>query len=1176
MSKILLVGDIHFKDRKLAEVAEAWDRTVDMACRENVDFILHPGDVFHHANVFGKDATVGTIYDAFLAPMRSRPGRPNFFVIPGNHDIAGPEDKDALAPLEGQSWVTVKRKPGVYPIVEGEDGGVAVAIVPWISRAVLFAKLIAGGSSPEESKEKIEAGIKSIFKVVAKQTAEYKEKGYLVIFLAHMEVTGAVLDSGETQAGGAFEFSPKGLAAIGADAYALGHIHKRQRIPGLPGKNDGYLGSLCQTNFGEQSNKPAVRLLEIGSDWTIESDKWIENTHSPRYFTAIDELDGLEWRENIDYVKLRADEKPANLPPGVLFEKKPNLTIRKKEDEDKDGVSAMDAESSLDDLLSAWKEASGCEVDIKDLLAGAATITTPPSVASVGSLDRINRIALRNVTTHKDTNMDLSDTDGVIAVQGPNGAGKTTALEAPLVAWYGTSPNRSLATLIPTSGGKDGSFIEVEFSSQGKEFIARREFAAKKKAKGYLTEKGKKKPIAGPGMKETTKECASRVGDMDLVLAGIFSSQGDAGSLLDLDPSNRKELFAGLMGTDKFLPMSEDAKSKSKGRLDKAEAHEARAETLRKDLESDDADDESLEKLKVEEQKAGALLAKKRFDLDKVATKLKGMQRDNARREPLIERLEDLKQTRSETHTAGVEAKAELAKLKESSPESAEEDLAKARAAAQELEEIKTQHAALKTQRAGKMAEASEKREQASSIRESRSKAYSVALEEAKKKSEEIRANRSKKKDEIDGKMQAIRDELSSAKTEEKMMTKKVGLLEGFPDEEVCRECPLSKDGIEARDGIEEKEKQVKALESRIEKGTDKLEEFAKKTNQMVDEASFVAAEKDFQPEEITRASALDNEADEIETAAEEMVPPPGMKEKANELRSLAETVPTLEEKARQARDTEIEAARLETQLQEMRDKHKGLGEEIKKLEKDIPEEKDVNPLLEETSNKTKEIEDLNQENNERAKEIGRQESIVEQNRKKKEEMEQESALAKTEKGNGKVFSELTRAFGRDGIPQMLVENTLPRFQDIMNKLLVDLDGGWSIRVSSQKASKKGTVKETIDIPVDDGDGERDIGTYSGGEKKMLKYVVRIAFAALQSERHGKGLKVHVLDEPVDALDDDRAGLFVEMVGKLTTYFNQIFVISHNARILSTIPMKIKFDKTTDKVSTVSVLASRT
>jgi exonuclease SbcC len=1170
MTKILIAGDVHLKARRLAETAEAWERVVRTAIDEGASHILQAGDVFDHANVFGKEATVGTIYDAFLAPLRG--GEVKVLLISGNHDIAGPKDKDALAPVEGHSWATVLRQPGSHVLEEGDGGGITVVAVPWVSRAVLFARMTSAGMNPDEAKEKIEEGISDIFRVLAGQVAEAKEKGHLVIFMGHMEVTGALWDNGEVQADGAFEFSPAGMGALGADAYAIGHIHKRQPIPGLPNPHDGYLGSICQNTYGE-SHVPATRLIEVADDWTIASDRLIPNKHSPRYY-AVDEegLEELDYREGIDHVELRGDEKPADLPPGVTFKRNPSRAARKVDGR----ATSLDAGSSLKDLLGAWAAQSGCELAVDDLLAAATEISAPPSMSSVGSLDRIDRILLRGVTCHEDTELDLSGMTGVVAVEGANGAGKTSAMEAPLLAWYGETPSRSVADLIPI-GRKKACLLEVDFTSQGQSFVARREFKRGKKSishKAFLYEEGNKEPVAGPGVKETRKECSVKVGDMDLVLASVFSSQGDAGSLVDVEPADRKDLFAGLMGTDKFIKMAEDARSRARGESAKAEAIEARVSDLRRDLGSEEDDAAKLDSLRGEREQAEEDLEEVLAAVEKAKEALDEARESNARRGPMATQLAELKERKSTVHARGVDSKKKKAELEATLRDDAEERLAAARKARDELDAAGKKRTAAIEKKSAMDAEAAGKESEASSVREARARAYSEEVKESQKKATALRAEREGKRVRIDDKIQALRDQASSARAELAMMRKTASSLEGFPDEEPCRECLLAKDGIEARDGAEGKQEEVDVLDGRIKTGESKLAGFVAKTDEMADEAGRVPPEDEFMAEERLRADALDAEAGKIKEQAAKLAPPPPGEDE--EKRALADSIEDVEEEIAGMAGARAEIASLDTLLSELRSEHEELKGRVATLEGEIPEERDEAGAKATLRGAEKTAEGTRARLDGLATNIGRQEAVVKQNEKNRRELDEQSDKGAEASRKAGLLSALAAAFGRDGIPQMLVENALPRFQDVMNELMGELEGTWSIRVASQKTTGSGTTKEVIDIPVDDGDGEREIGTYSGGEKKLLKHVVRIAFAALQAERHGKGLKVLILDEALDALDDERAGVFVQIIDRLTRYFNQIFIVSHNVRILSSIPAKIQFSREPGRPSKVVVAAMST
>jgi len=110
---------LHFRSQKLDDIATAWAVAVEWAYRHKVDIIVQTGDVFNHTNVYGREASTGTIFSKFLEPFLNREHQIPLFLIPGNHDIGLPRDKDALAPIEHYPWVKVVRRPSVINLNNG-------------------------------------------------------------------------------------------------------------------------------------------------------------------------------------------------------------------------------------------------------------------------------------------------------------------------------------------------------------------------------------------------------------------------------------------------------------------------------------------------------------------------------------------------------------------------------------------------------------------------------------------------------------------------------------------------------------------------------------------------------------------------------------------------------------------------------------------------------------------------------------------------------------------------------------------------------------------------------------------------------------------------------------------------------------------------------------------------
>lgn len=93
---------------------ETIERVIDAANEQNVDFMLVAGDLFD--NQTPKAGELGTIVAALKAAQAP------VFVLPGNHDPAGPRGPFASpiwANLAGTTVTTIE-KPGVFPIPGGE------------------------------------------------------------------------------------------------------------------------------------------------------------------------------------------------------------------------------------------------------------------------------------------------------------------------------------------------------------------------------------------------------------------------------------------------------------------------------------------------------------------------------------------------------------------------------------------------------------------------------------------------------------------------------------------------------------------------------------------------------------------------------------------------------------------------------------------------------------------------------------------------------------------------------------------------------------------------------------------------------------------------------------------------------------------------------------------------
>jgi exonuclease SbcC len=160
----------------------------------------------------------------------------------------------------------------------------------------------------------------------------------------------------------------------------------------------------------------------------------------------------------------------------------------------------------------------------------------------------------------------------------------------------------------------------------------------------------------------------------------------------------------------------------------------------------------------------------------------------------------------------------------------------------------------------------------------------------------------------------------------------------------------------------------------------------------------------------------------------------------------------------------------------------------------------------------------------------------------------------------------LDRAFGKDGVPALLIEQALPEIETRANELLERLsDGNMSVRFATQAAfknKKREDLKETLDILISDGSGTRDYELYSGGEAFRVNFAIRLALSELLAKRAGARLQTLVVDEGFGSQDALGRQHLIEAINQVKQDFSKVLVISHLDELKDAFPNRIEVEKT--------------
>ncbi|MHC1740279.1 MAG: AAA family ATPase [Anaerolineaceae bacterium] len=171
----------------------------------------------------------------------------------------------------------------------------------------------------------------------------------------------------------------------------------------------------------------------------------------------------------------------------------------------------------------------------------------------------------------------------------------------------------------------------------------------------------------------------------------------------------------------------------------------------------------------------------------------------------------------------------------------------------------------------------------------------------------------------------------------------------------------------------------------------------------------------------------------------------------------------------------------------------------------------------------------------------------------------------------------LERAFGKDGIPALLIEQALPEIESDANEILDRLsDGNMSVRFETQrefKDKKRDDRKETLDIIIHDGSGDRDYELFSGGEAFRINFAIRLALSRVLARRAGARLQTLVIDEGFGSQDAEGRQRLIEAINSVRGDFAKILVITHMEELKDAFSARIEVTKT-EHGSRVEVIAA--
>jgi exonuclease SbcC len=391
--------------------------------------------------------------------------------------------------------------------------------------------------------------------------------------------------------------------------------------------------------------------------------------------------------------------------------------------------------------------------------------------------------------------------------------------------------------------------------------------------------------------------------------------------------------------------------------------------------------------------------------------------------------------------------------------------------------------------------------------------------------------------------------DILSKVNEIKLLDKQAANLKGLPcadNPDMQGQCRLLASAVEAK-------KRIPQLEEYVEEKTKQLTAKSKDLQAALDEARKKAAEPN---PEVAQVKALEAEIANI-TVMPQM-----------EAKRLADKIHETRMAGEVLKQTLAEAGELEATMRQLAE------------QKTIVEaaEEAINTLDEERQKIDAEIDaDLPAEEALYSKEINLKEtraalSFHEQGKARYEqqlsqlatlEAEIEADKKATATGNKKLhlLANEARAFGKNGIPAILIEQAIPEIEEEANGILSKIAPAMSVQLLTTVAKKTGGTKDTLDIVISDEQGSRPYESYSGGEHFRVDFAVRIALAKLLAHRAGTKLQTLVIDEGFGSQDADGIEKITECILQISDEFACILVISHIDSMKEVFPVQIRVEK---------------
>ena len=1146
--KIAHISDLHCCKEHQEEALTSLNFLADKIKTNPVDLVAIAGDTWD-ASMLNTEASG---FNDFVTSIQNLADAAPIVMIYGtpSHDTDG--SLEVFRKIKAKNTITILEAAKPYflengKVVETSTSPEALIFgIPEPRKKYLLANATAG---KDETEGAIRDAMQKVCFLLASIRREYSNIPCVMLY--HGDIAGSSLQNDRTiERGTGIAISIDELSSIGADYYALGHIHKPQQVGTLPAY---YAGSIYPKDFGE-THKAGFNLVQIEGAKIAASVERVEFPHPQNMKIesgAECKINGEEikgkrvWLEitctKEERVMMNEDTILADLlahgaveGSRVTISDIPVETVRAAEITEAAGVS---------EKYKVWAENSGIELkdSVLKKIAELDTEITKDSAKAHGAWELVS-LKLRGSTGIKkgigkdEISIDFDSYDsGLIALTGENGKGKTTLIE-----------NCHPYPQLLTRKGKlqdhfclRDSFREVIYRDRESKRMVKCLIQIDGETKSgscnyyaYTSNDGGTNWEAVPGVDKNSAPyedfVLSTFGPMELFLRTAFITQRPTKNLPDLTDATageKKTLFVELAGIDYLQKFADAANDRAKTANQTAHDAEIRAQTLELTV-SRCADVENAMK------EAEKQLSEKNAELEKVTADGKKAREELNTAQERANKERDRAYRESEARADAEKVKGEIARIE--SEIFKNENAANGKEANEAL--VKKYEALQET--------VSEEQKKQNVLNEENSKRMADYLSQKSAYDDKIRKIE-KGRDELTDKKASVEREIANARNDIKLHERDAA---EFND--TCPTCgqKLPADKItELTEKRDNAKRAIKLIENGIAEKENSLAELNQEITSLTQEISEIAFEEPMKPQtKVFDASVLNNAVQEmskidinrvrteLETAKTALVRIEGLNAQIADKKKLLSQADSVVEKLASEKDLEAGNALIDAQV-----KHEGLSAQYTRVKSEIAS-------LETTIESAK----VN------LSEIDGQKAQLDEAEKQADEAKAEST----------EWELVAKAFGKDGIQALELDALAPGISETANRILKSGYGDrFSISIETTRiggSGKKTKQIEDFKIMVNDNGDVTNLENKSGGESVWIKRAIYDAFAVIRRRNTGFAFLTCFQDETDGALDASAKTAYCRMLEAShdAAKLRHTIIITHSNEVKAMIEQKIAME----------------